>query len=97
MFKCANHKLSIVRGRCNNMNLEDALYPLSNMNDVGYEIHDLFKYPFFSNNRKRYIKRYCYSNVNVIKMSDFFNTKNFPILFNLTKFIRKIMVYFKEN
>ena len=46
-FKCGNHILPVLKGRYNNINLEDILCPSCSDGDPGDEIHYLFKCNFF--------------------------------------------------
>ena len=97
MIKCCNHKLPIVSGRYRNISLEDRTCSLCHLNDVGNETHYLFICPYFINSRKKYIKRYYYTNVNAIKIGELFGTRNMTILLNLAKFVKEITCYFKED
>lgn len=64
-FKCGNHKLPVVKGRYNNINLEDRSCPLYNTGDIGDEIHYLFRYSLYTSSGNQYITRYCRTNIKV--------------------------------
>ncbi len=97
MFKCANHKLPVVTGRYGNIALEHRLCILCKRGDIGDEIHYLFYCYFFTNSRKKYMEKYYYNIVNVMKIGQLFNTKKLNILLNLAKFVKEIFVFFKAN
>ena len=46
-FKCGNHKLPIIRGRYNDINIDDRKCELCQQNEIGDEFHYLFKCDFF--------------------------------------------------
>ena len=89
-FKCANHNLPVVRGRYNNIRIEDRICTQCNTNDVGDEFHYLFKCPYFHNLRKLYLKPYYYVFPSTYKMTKLFQNENYNVLLNLAKFVIEI-------
>ena len=96
-FKCGNHKLPVVTGRYANIALEHRMCMLCDNNDIGDEIHYLFYCNFFINSRKRYLKKYYYTNVNIMKIGELFDCSNSSTLLNLAKFIKEIYCFFQSN
>ena len=95
-FKCGNHKLPIIRGRYNNVNIDDRKCELCQQNDIGDEFHYLFKCDFFNDSRKRLLKKYYYQNPSALKMSQLFACKTYNLVLNLAKFVNIVMEHFKN-
>ena len=100
-FKCANHRMPIVRGRQNGTPVDDRKCELCDLNDhynkVGDEFHYLFNCPFFKEDRVRHIKRYYYTAPNTYKMTQLFNYVSEREMLELGKFIYKIINHFRNR
>ena len=96
-FRCGNHKLPIVRGRFQNLTIDERVCRLCQLNDVGDEFHYVLRCPFFHENRKKFVKKYYYCNPNTLKMTQLFSYKNYKTMLNLAKFTKIIMDYFKNS
>ena len=100
-FKCANHRMPIVRGRQNGIPVDDRKCELCDLNDhynkVGDEFHYLFNCPFFKEDRIRHIKRYYYTAPNTYKMTQLFNYVSEREMLELGKFIYKIINHFRNR
>ena len=73
-FRTGNHKLPIETGRWENIPLNERMCILCNL-DVGDEFHYLFKCPYFTEERVRYLKPYFYTRPNMIKFNTLLSTK----------------------
>ena len=90
LFRTRNHRLPVERGRWLNITTSDRKCHFCN-SDVGDEFHALLKCPFFSIDRRRFIKPYFYKRPNIIKFDELMNTNNTAALKKLAKFVRVIM------
>ena len=90
LFRTRNHRLPVERGRWLNITTSDRKCHFCN-SDVGDEFHALLKCPFFSIERRRFIKPYFYKRPNIIKFDELMNTNNTAALKKLAKFVRVIM------
>ena len=100
-FKCANHRMPIVRGRYNGTPVDERKCELCDLNDhynkVGDEFHYLFNCPFFRADRIRHIKRYYYTSPNTYKMTQLFNYVGEREMLELGKFIYIIINHFRNR
>ena len=92
-FRTGNHKLPIETGRWENIPLNERMCILCNL-DIGDEFHYLFKCPYFTEERVRYLKPYFYTRPNMIKFNLLLSTKNLSALTNLSKYVDIIMKTF---
>ena len=96
-FKCHSHKLPIATGRFVGLSVDDRICPLCNTNDVGDEYHYLYKCNYFKEPRAKFLKRHYYTNPNMEKTEQLFNTSNKKEMLNLAKFVYQIVQQFKNN
>ena len=96
-FKCSNHYLPIVKGRHLKIPLDDRKCTLCNLNEIGDEFHYLLKCSFFSDQRKKYLMRYYYTQPNMLKMLNLFESTDYTDMMNLAKFVDIIVRQFRSN
>ena len=96
-FKCANHKLPIVTGRYQGLDIDDRICTLCDTNEIGDEFHYLYKCTHFNDLRSRYLKSRYYTHPNMEKTKQLFNVTNKKEMLNLAKFIYQIVQHFKTN
>ena len=96
-FKCANHKLPIVTGRYQGLDIDDRICTLCDTNEIGDEFHYLYKCTHFNDLRSRHLKRRYYTHPNMEKTKQLFNVTNKKEMLNLAKFIYQIVQHFKTN
>ena len=94
-LKCVNHYMPIVAGRYSNMPIDERLCTICQLNEIGDEFHYLFKCTFFSSQRARYLRRYYYTQPNMYKMTQLFESPDFTEMLNLAKFAQVIVNQFK--
>ena len=93
-FRCGNHKLPIANCRYSDQAQELHVCTLCNLQVQGDEFHYLLVCPFFTETRKRYIKKYFSRRPNIIKFRQLFSSKNIKQLKNLSRFCKVIMSKF---
>ena len=95
-FITSNHRLPIETGRWNKTPLSERLCTLC-YDEVGDEFHFLFNCHHFDLSRKKIIKKYFYRNPSMYKTCELFNTKNTSVLTNICKFIKEIIMTFRNR
>ena len=99
--KCVNQRMPIVSGRYSGISVDDKKCKLCDLNDhckeIGDEFYYLFNFPFFRENRFKYIKRYYYLSPNTYKMTQLFNYDSDVEMLELAKFILKIISHFRNR
>ncbi len=88
-FRTLNHKLPIQKGRILGIDRNDRLCGKCNTGDLGDEYHYIFQCPFFSEDRKQFLKPYYNKHPNSIKYKQLFSTSNKNTLLKLIHFIKK--------
>ena len=96
-FRCANHRLPVVKGRYSGIERKDRICKLCDLNRLGDEFHFLFECPKLNAERKIFLKPYYRIRPNTLKMSQLFNSENHKVLINLSKFCQKIMSLPQNN
>ena len=96
-LKCINHYMPIVAGRYSNIPIDERICKICQMNEIGDEFHYLFNCTFFSSQRTRHIKRYYYTQPNMYKMTQLFESPDFNEMLNLAKFAHIIVSHFKKS
>jgi len=96
-FKCTNHHLPIVKGRYLNIPLDDRKCTICNLNEIGDEFHYLFKCTFFTAHRALYMMRYYYTQPNMFKMVQLFESTDYHDMLNLAKFTDIIVKQFRAE
>ena len=94
-FKCANHRMPIVNGRCANIPVEEKVCTLCQTNKLEVEFHYLFECPFFQIQRATYLPRYYYILPNMYKMMQLFESSDAKEMLNLVKFADIIIRQFR--
>ncbi len=92
-FRCRNHKLPI--SQCIYNDTISNICTLCNTNELGDEFHYLFKCTNFTDERKKFVKKYYSNRPNTLKFSELFNTKKEKELSNLAQFVKIILSQFK--
>ena len=95
-LKCVNNYMPIVAGRYSSTPVDDRLCTICQLNEIGDEFHYLFKCTFFSTQRARYIMRYYYTQPNMYKLTQLFESSDFNEMLNLAKFAEIIVNQFKQ-
>ena len=88
-FRMVNHALPIERGRWQNIERENRSCTLC-LSDIGDEYHYILKCPFFSEERKLYLRKRFYKRPNIMGFKEIMSSSNKQILINLCKFIKTI-------
>ena len=70
-------------------------YKFNTVNEIGDEFHYLFRCSFFSTEQARYIMRYYYTQPNMYKLTQLFESSDFTEMLNLAKFAGIIVSHFK--
>ena len=94
-LKCVNHYMPIAAGRYSNIPIDERLCTICQLNEIGDEFHYLFKCTYFSSQRARYLMRYYYTQPNMYKMTQLFESPDFNEMLNLAKFAHVIVSQFK--
>ena len=94
-FKCVNHYMPIVAGRYSDTPIDERLCTICQLNEIGDEFHYLFNCTFFSTQRARLMMRYYYTQPNMYKMIQLFESSDFNDMLNLAKFADIIVRQFK--
>lgn len=96
-FRCNNFRLSVVRGRFNNVPRERRFCHLCNEDKLGDEFHLLLecKHPFIFRNRELYIPHYYRNNVSMYKFINLFTIAevNTKLLRNVCLFLKTVTAY----
>ena len=77
--------------RWQNVEISDRKCHLCDKQDVGDEMHYLLICPYFSEERKKFVKRYYFARPNTLKFKQLLNTKNIQDLRNLCLFVEILM------
>ena len=93
-FRCCHNKLPANTYVVSENDVEK-LCKLCNIKEIGDEYHYLFVCPYFSNQRKTFLKSFYIHHPNTYKMHRLFNTKNKNTLIKLAKFMKVILSVFK--
>ncbi len=96
-FRANNHRLLIVTGQSNNVDISERHCTLCAMDELGDEYHYLLRCEFFKAAREQYIQSNYTSPANTLKMKLLMNSSNKKELINLSKFIIIIANYFKDK
>ena len=96
-LKCVNHYMPIVAGRYSNIPIDERICKICQINEIGDEFHYLFNCTFFSPQRARHLKRYYYTQPNMYKMTQLFESPDFNEMLNLAKFAHIIVSHFKKS
>ena len=91
-YRCGSHHLPIESGRWHGLPREDRICCLCDSNDIGDEYHYIMNCGSFMFERKKFLPTYCWSNPNIYKFDQLFNSCNIVILEKLCKFIKVINV-----
>ena len=94
-LKCVNHYMPIVAGRYLDTPVDERLCTICQINEIGDEFHYLFRCTFFSTERARYIMRYYYTQPNMYKLTQLFESSDFTEMLNLAKFAGIIVRQYK--
>ena len=95
-FKCANSRIPTITGRYSNKPLEDRTCTVCESNEIGDEIHYLFKCSKFHEARSKYIKNFYCRHPSGNRMFELFNSKNKKQMLDLAKFISEVLEVFKK-
>ncbi len=95
-FRCRNNKFPIELGSYLNIPRVERLCTLCNKNDLGDEFHYVLICPFYSAQRKHFLKRYFWHNASTIKMKHLLQSEGLDLI-NLCKFICAIFGSFNQN
>ena len=90
-LRTGNHRFPCERGRWENIELHDRKCLLCNLQEIGDEFHYILVCPFFVEERKKFIKRYYFSNPNVIKFKELMTHEDEIILKQLSIFIKTLL------
>lgn len=90
-LRTGNHRFPCERGRWENIELHDRKCLLCNLQEIGDEYHYILVCPFFAEERKKFIKRYYFSNPNVIKFKELMTHEDEIILKQLSVFIKTLL------
>ena len=90
-FRTSTHRLPIETGRWNNTPIHNRICHLCQLNDIGDEYHYVFKCPYFSNERKKYIPSYYLSRLSILNLGSLFSCKKISVLKNLSVFCTIVM------
>ncbi len=97
-FRTAIHKLPIVTGRFAGIEAQNRTCDLCNLNQIGDEFHYLFSCPHFTNEREIYLHSSYYTNTaNEQNIKSLFQSNNYNVLKNLSKFTSAIMSKFQGS
>ena len=96
-LKCVNHYMPIVAGRYSNIPIDDRICKICQTNEIGDEFHYLFNCTFFSSQRTRHLKEYYYTQPNMYKMTQLFESTDYNEMLNLAKFAHIIVSHFKKS
>lgn len=86
-FRTANHSFPCETGRYNDTELAERKCMLCDKNSIGDEMHYLLECPFFHNDRVKYINKFYYTRINVLKFKDLMCSSNIYTLKRLCQFI----------
>ena len=94
-FRCRSSKLPVVNSV---LNVDDVtcLCKLCDLNETGDEFHYIMKCPFFSNDRKRFLKIND-KKINCLQFKQLFTENGLSRLKSLTNFIHIILNHFKSS
>ena len=90
-FRTRNNKLPVEITRWNNVPLNQRLCELCST-DIGDEFHYLLTCKSIQEIRKQYLKRYYYTNPNILQFESLMNTKNKIELRKICSFIGQILL-----
>ena len=90
-FRTRNNKLPVEIGRWNKVPLNQRLCKLCST-DIGDEFHYLLNCKSIHEIRKKYLKRYYYTNPNILKFESIMNTKNKTEIRKICSFIGEILL-----
>ncbi len=94
-FRCLSHKMPIEQGRFFGIIRDNRLCNICNRQELGDEFHYLFNCPYFSQERKRYISKDCYTSPNTYKFDAIMNSTEKQTLVKLALFMKVIISKFK--
>jgi len=95
-FRTSNHRLPVETGRWRRVPLHLRTCTLCD-SDIGDEFHYLFKCPFFSLQRTKYIPKYYVRSPSMIKMKYLFTSKKIGILKKVSQMCTIILKHFKKQ
>ena len=87
-FRVSAHTLLIEKGRYHNIERGKRICQMCDMNDVEDEYHFIFKFPFYTNLRHLYIKKYYSSKPSVFKLVQLLSVQNRKQLCNIGKHLK---------
>ena len=93
-FRTTNHRLSVEKGRWENIERSQRVCTICNRNALGDEFHYLFECDAFEESRKMYLPRYYLRHVNTLKFQKIMSSKNVKLLIQLSRFISIILSRF---
>ena len=86
-FRTSSHSLNIEKGRHNNVLKSARICKLCHCNDIEDEFHFILKCPFYTDFRKKFIKKFYYEKPSVFKLVMLLSVENTKELNNLGKFL----------
>ena len=84
--RCRNHKLPVETGIYKNIPRSERVCVKCTQSDIGDEFHYIFNCPFFVDQRRTYVPKYCHIHPSALKFKSIMNDKT--KLVNLANFIK---------
>ena len=93
-FRTTNNRLSVERGRWENVERSQRFCNLCSGNMLGDEIHYLLGCKYFTEERKKYLPKFCLRHVNTFKFQKLMSTENLKLLKQLSRVISIVLSKF---
>jgi hypothetical protein len=90
-FRTLNHKLPVQKGRTVGIPRQERICQRCTSGDLGDEYHYLFICPYFSNERKQFLRTYYFTRPNSVKYKELYTSNKKTTLIKMSKFVKQIM------